>query len=77
MWPNPQFLTDLVTFTEEILNGKLHFLCSVLTSISSEIEVSKSPYSVEMRENAKQKNSEYGNLSWQKDRSIQISFFNT
>ena len=21
--------TDLVTFTEEILNGKLHFLCSV------------------------------------------------
>ena len=25
MWPNP----DLVTFTEEILNGKLHFLCSV------------------------------------------------
>ena len=28
MWPNPQFLADLVTFTEEILNGKLHFLCS-------------------------------------------------
>ena len=28
MWPNPQFLPDLVTFTEEILNGKLHFLCS-------------------------------------------------
>ena len=24
-----QFLADLVTFTEEILNGKLHFLCSV------------------------------------------------
>ena len=24
MWPNPQE-TDLVTFTEEILNGKLHF----------------------------------------------------
>ena len=23
-----QFLPDLVTFTEEILNGKLHFLCS-------------------------------------------------
>ena len=22
---------DLVTFTEEILNGKLHFLCSVLS----------------------------------------------
>ena len=29
MWPNPQFPADLVTFTEEILNGKLHFLCGV------------------------------------------------
>ena len=28
MWPNPQFLADLLTFTEEILNGKHHFLCS-------------------------------------------------
>ena len=28
MWPNPQETTDLVTFTEEILNGKLHLLCS-------------------------------------------------
>ena len=27
MWPNPQFLAELVTLTEEILNGKLHFLC--------------------------------------------------
>ena len=27
MWPNLQF-ADLVTFTEEILNGKLHFLRS-------------------------------------------------
>ena len=26
---NPQFSADLVTFAEEILNGKLHFLCSV------------------------------------------------
>ena len=25
---NPQEIADLVTFTEEILNGKLHFLCS-------------------------------------------------
>ena len=30
MWPYSQVTTDLVTFTEEILNGKLHFLCSVL-----------------------------------------------
>ena len=28
MWPNLQQTADLVTFTEEILNGKLHFLCS-------------------------------------------------
>ena len=28
MWPNPQETDDMVTFTEEILNGKLHFLCS-------------------------------------------------
>ena len=30
MWPNPQETADLVTFTEEILKGKLHFLCSVM-----------------------------------------------
>ena len=29
MWSNPQATADLVTFTEEVLNGKLHFLCSV------------------------------------------------
>ena len=29
MWPNPQFPADLVAFTEEIFNVKLHFLCSV------------------------------------------------
>ena len=28
MWPNPQFPADLVTFPEEILIGKLDFLCS-------------------------------------------------
>ena len=28
MWSNQQFPADLVTFTEEILHGKLHFLCS-------------------------------------------------
>ena len=28
MWPNLQETADLVTFTEETLNGKLHFLCS-------------------------------------------------
>ena len=29
MWPDPQETADFVIFTEEILNGKLHFLCSV------------------------------------------------
>ena len=29
MWPNPQETADLITFTEEILNGKLNFLCSL------------------------------------------------
>ena len=28
MWPNLQIPADLVTFAEEILNGKFHFLCS-------------------------------------------------
>ena len=32
MCPNPQYSADLVTFTEEILNGKLHFLYSTLLS---------------------------------------------
>ena len=29
MRPNPHFFVDLVAFTEEILKGKLHILCSV------------------------------------------------
>ena len=28
MWANPQFSADFFIFIEEILNGKLHFLCS-------------------------------------------------
>ena len=35
MWPNLQFPADLVTFTEGILNGKLHFLRSVSQIIRS------------------------------------------
>ena len=31
MWPNLQETADLATFTEETLNGKLHFLRSVIT----------------------------------------------
>ena len=29
MWPNSQFPVDLFTFTEEIRNRKLQFLCSL------------------------------------------------
>ena len=35
MWPNVQFSVDLVTFTEVILNGKLHFLGSVNAEVYS------------------------------------------
>ena len=38
MWPDPQSPVDLVTFTEEILNGKLHFLCSE-TLFSNELKI--------------------------------------
>ena len=34
MWPNPQETADLVSFTEEIPNGKLQFLCSDITEYS-------------------------------------------
>ena len=30
MWPNPQETPDLVTFTGEILNGKLRFLYNAI-----------------------------------------------
>ena len=33
MWPNLQETADLVTFAEEILNGKLLFLCSAIEVI--------------------------------------------
>ena len=33
MSPNPQETADLVKFTEEILNGKLHFLYSVFHGV--------------------------------------------
>ena len=45
MWPNPKETTDLVIFTEEILNGKLYYLCRlnfnelVLQSKKFEIKV--------------------------------------
>ena len=35
MLPNLQYPADLVTFIEEILNGKLHFLCSGRSTFKS------------------------------------------
>ena len=28
MWPDPPETLDLVKFTEEMIDGKLHFLCN-------------------------------------------------
>ena len=44
MWPNPQVTADLVTFTEEILNGKLHFLCSVSINDVTELHYCNPAY---------------------------------
>ena len=33
MWQNPQETVDLVTFTEEILSGKLHFFVAPIVSL--------------------------------------------
>ena len=41
MWPNLQFPADLVTFTEEILNEKLHF-CAVLVKTTAKCSAGKS-----------------------------------
>ena len=40
MGPNLQFHADMITFTEEILDGKLHFLCSEpVANLGSDITV--------------------------------------
>ena len=42
MSPNPRETTaDLVIFTEKILNGKLHFLCSVEHKIEYDYSLTK------------------------------------
>ena len=47
MWPTPQFVADFFTFTEEILNGKLHFQCSEIfyPLVSKPINTSKKDHS--------------------------------
>ena len=39
MRPNPQETADLLIFTEEILNGKLRFLCSVDQTLAVKLVV--------------------------------------
>ena len=43
MGPNPQETADLVIVTGEILNGKLHFLCSV-TVLANGVQPQKQHY---------------------------------
>ena len=45
MWPNLQEIANLVTFTKEILNEKLHFLYSVVSGGSSFLKVKAEEYS--------------------------------
>ena len=35
MWPSPQETADLITFMEEILDGKLHFLDDISQIVRS------------------------------------------
>ena len=39
MWPNLRETTDLVTFSEEILYGKLSFLCTLFCFLEAFAEV--------------------------------------
>ena len=43
MLPDPQETADLVAFTEEILNGKLNFLCSARTDVPLIIALAVTP----------------------------------
>ena len=39
MWQNPQFPADVVTYTEEIRNGKRHFYSVLEASMASMIKL--------------------------------------
>ena len=47
MWPHPQFPADLVIFTEEVLYGKLQFLCSLFYFTMGKI-ISERPRELEL-----------------------------
>ena len=46
MWPNPQEPADLVTFIEDIHNGKLHFLCSEIYNIQHKVDMKLLNYEI-------------------------------
>ena len=56
MWPNPQETVDLATFTEEILNGKLHSFCIVSIFVWN------------LPQGSSRKNFQYGGEIFTKDR---------
>ena len=45
-----KFSADLVTFTEEILNGKLHFLCSLEKIMSDTVDSARQSAHVNFNE---------------------------
>ena len=49
MWPNPQFPADLVTFTQEILHGKLHFFA--VEGVSLKVLYPQSPGDLSLKLN--------------------------
>ena len=66
MLPNPQEAADLVTFAEEILNGKLHFSCSDVLCVTTYVLSAKKPLpvcpeTVTRSKREEQKNDKNGN----------------
>ena len=49
MWPNLQFHEDLATYTEEILNGKLHF-CAVIFVKLEQIQITIKAFYVDLKQ---------------------------
>ena len=68
MWPNTQETADLVTFTEEILNGKLNFSCSVSSNTFA-------PYGFMIQEDLIESISKYISVSEKKDWSCSKNYW--
>ena len=55
MWPNPQKTEDLVLFTEEILNGKLQFLCNTKIRLHVKMAYFNDPFLMTKKKQQKNK----------------------